>query len=374
MKKRIVLLILLMVLAVSLLSSYSYANETEGFTEKAVVLEADEITSSEITDGLESYEQYVKLKITSGKYKGETFEVLNNLSNNPVYDIPVKSGDKVVVYMEETEAGDVNVFISDYMRDRYIIYLYLLFVVLIILIGRTKGLKAVISLTVTMFTIIKIMLPLFLKGMNPIALTVGASIFVTIFTLLVIAGINSKSAAAIIGTTSGVMIAGLLAYFVGSSVRLTGMSNEEAVMLLYIPQGITFDFKGLLFSGIIMGALGAVMDIGMSIASAVEEIYKANPCLTRRELFTSGMNVGRDVMGTMTNTLILAYTGSSIPLLLLFMAYETSMVKILNLDIIATEAVRSLTGSIGLVLTIPITAAVASTLIKRKKQCMTDEN
>jgi uncharacterized membrane protein len=139
-------------------------------------------------------------------------------------------------------------------------------------------------------------------------------------------------------------------------------------MLTYIPQAVTFDFKGLLFSGIILGSLGAVMDIGMSIASSIEEIHRVNPSLTRKELFSSGMNVGQDVMGTMTNTLILAYTGSSIPLLLLFMAYETSFVKILNLDIIATEVIRSLTGSIGLVVAIPITALASSFFIKKGKK------
>ncbi len=153
------------------------------------------------------------------------------------------------------------------------------------------------------------------------------SIAITIVTIFVIGGINSKSIAAIIGTSSGVLIAGIIAYIVGSQVRLTGLSAEEATMLMYIPQGIDFDFRSLLFSGIILGALGAIMDVGMSISSSIEEIHNANQSLTTKELFNAGMNVGKDIMGTMTNTLILAYTGSSIPLLLLFMAYETSMIK-----------------------------------------------
>lgn len=146
---------------------------------------------------------------------------------------------------------------------------------------------------------------------------------------------------------------------------MTGMSSEEATMLLYIPQGIAFDFKALLFSGILLGgALGAVMDVAMSIASSIEEVYKANKELSRGQLFSAGMEVGKDVMGTMSNTLILAYTGSSIPLLLLFMAYDTPTVRMLNLDIIATEIVRSLAGSIGLILTIPLTAVVTVLLLK----------
>ena len=220
------------------------------------------------------------------------------------------------------------------------------------------------QLAITMFAILKVLLPMILKGANPIPITILISIVVTILTMFIVGGINKKSIAAVVGTSGGVLVAGIIAYYIGSQVKLTGLSSEEATMLMYIPQEVNFDFRGLLFSGIILGSLGAVMDVGMSIASSMDEIHKANPNLTRKELFKSGMNVGKDVMGTMTNTLILAYTGSSIPVLLLFMAYETSIAKILNLDVIATEAIRSLAGSIGLVLTIPLTALVSSTLIK----------
>ncbi len=366
--------VLFTIIFILIFSSFPYADSydeeemPEGYTETAVILEANGVIESENFDSSFLQEQYVKLKITSGKYEDQVFEINNQLSGNVYYDIIVKAGDKVVILVEEGEDGNIDVFISDYMRQNYSIFLALLFILLIILIGRMRGLKAVITLSVTLLTIVKILLPAILKGMNPIPVTIALSIFITVFTLFVISGINAKSISAIIGTMGGVMIAGFLAYIIGSQVKLTGMSSEEAVMLLYIPQGINFDFKGLLFSGIIMGALGAVMDIGMSIASSIEEIYKVDPSLSRKQLFSSGMNVGKDVMGTMTNTLILAYTGSSIPLLLLFMAYETSMIKILNLDIIATEVVRSLTGSIGLVVAIPITALVTSFLMKRNKK------
>ncbi len=354
MKKLILLTILLSIL----FTIPTYGEEIQSHTETAVVLE--------VTD-LDEASQHVQLRITSGTYKGRTIETVNHLSGNFIYDFPVKANDKVVVVIEEQD-DTIEVFIADYMRQNYAIYLGIFFVALILVIGRKKGLKAVITLTITLFTILKVLLPLILKGYHPVPITIATSIFITIVTLFIVAGINSKSMSAILGTTGGVLTAGLLAYFIGSKVRLTGMSSEEAVMLTYIPQAIAFDFKGLLFSGIILGSLGAVMDIGMSIASSIEEIHRVNPNLTRKELFASGMNVGQDVMGTMTNTLILAYTGSSIPLLLLFMAYETSFVKILNLDIIATEVIRSLTGSIGLVIAIPITALASSFFIKKGKK------
>ncbi|QXM06832.1 YibE/F family protein [Crassaminicella indica] len=337
------------------------------YTETGVVLEASKAKIVQEYGDFKEKEQHVKLKITSGKYKGKVLEIENNIPCNSAFAIEVKKDDKIVINIDEYTDGRLDVAITDYMRQHYIIYLYILFIVLIIIIGKMKGIKAVVTLSLTLFAILKILLPAILKGMNPIPITIAISVAITIMTMLVIGGINSKSIAGIIGTTGGVIIAGVIAYYIGSMVKLTGLSSEEAVMLMNIPQKVSFDFKSLLFSGIIMGALGAVMDIGMSISSAIEEINNANPSLTRKELFSAGMNVGKDVMGTMTNTLILAYTGSSIPLLLLFMAHETSIIKILNLDIIATEVIRSLAGSIGLVLTIPLTAFVASMLMKKNK-------
>lgn len=336
------------------------------FTEKALVLEAGplEDNSNELFEG---QSQYVKVKVLSGKYKGKIFEIKNDLSGSPVYDIIVENGQKIVLMIEEHENGPVA-FVADHSRGDYTLYLAIAFMLLIVLIGKAKGVKAIISLGLTMFSILYILLPAILRGANPIPISIMISIGVTVITIFLIGGINSKTISTIIGTISGVVIAGLISYYVGTKIKISGLHAEEANMLMNIPQGVDFNFKNLLFSGIILGALGAIMDVGMSVASSIDEIHKANNSLSQKQLFKSGMNVGKDIMGTMTNTLILAYAGSSIPVLLLFMAHETSMVKIMNLDIIATEIVRSLSGSIGLVLTIPITAGVASFLIKRDKE------
>lgn len=333
--------------------------------EKAKVLEAGEAEYSE--DLYHEFQmQRVKVQVLSGKYKDLVVDIENHLSDNQAYNIFVKDGDKVVVMIEEFEDG-YDVYIADYYRSNYILFLVILAIVLVIAIGRFKGLKAVISLSLTMAAIVYILLPQILKGVDPIPLSIIISIGVTVITIFLVGGINNKSVAAIIGTSFGVVIAGLISYIVGTKAHLTGLSAEEATMLIYIPQEVTFNFRSLMFSGIILGSLGAVMDVGMSISSSIEEIYNANKDLSIKELFNAGMNVGKDIMGTMINTLILAYAGTSIPLLLVFMAYETSLTKIFNLDVIATEIVRSLSGSIGLILTIPITALIASTLIKRTR-------
>lgn len=358
-------ILFVLILALSLLGSSVYAEAyIEPLSERALVIEAEEPRSSEdLYQGLTM--QDVTIEITSGKYKGDILEIENHLSDNEAYNIEVESGDRVVVMIEEYGDG-YDAYISDYLRSNYLLYLTIFAIALVLLIGRLKGLKSIISLGLTIVAVVYILLPQILKGANPVPISIMISIGVTIITIFLVGGINSKGLSAILGTISGVVIAGIISYVVGKSAHLTGLSAEEATMLIYIPQGIEFDFKNLLFAGIILGSLGAVMDVGMSISSSIEEVYKANDSLTAKELFESGMNVGRDIMGTMINTLILAYTGTSIPILLVFMAYETSMTKIVNLDIIATEVVRSLSGSIGLILTIPITAIISSILIKRK--------
>lgn len=196
-------------------------------------------------------------------------------------------------------------------------------------------------------------------------MTILISLIISVVTILTVGGLNIKSIAAITGVLGGVLISGLIAYIVGNQINLTGLSGQEAMMLMYIPQNVDFNFGGLLFAGIIMGALGAVMDVGMSIASAMEEIRLADPTISTKRLILSGMNVGKDIMGTMANTLILAYIGSMIPLLLLFTAYQEPFISIINMNVIATEVIRALAGSIGLVLSIPLTA-VSSGLLRDK--------
>lgn len=366
--RKFFLLLIIFTISISFLGGINASAEEDLISARGRVIDVETIDMDEelFIEG-----QLVTIEVLNGKYKGEVLLIPNYTTGNFVFDIPVVEGDKVIIFIEEFSDGSYEAYITDYARDRYVYWLLLIFILLLIIVGRKTGLKAVLTLGLTVLLVVKLLLPGILKGYNPILLTVLTSLLITLITIFVIAGINTKSISAIIGVLGGVITAGLIAYYIGSRVKLTGLSNEEAAMLMYIPQGITFDFRGLLFSGIILGALGAVMDVGISVASAMEEIKRVSPLIKTKELIISGMNVGKDIMGTMANTLILAYTGSAIPLLLLFMAYETNFTKILNLDIIATEIVRALSGTIGLILTIPITAFTAGILhdkFKKKPQ------
>ncbi len=376
MKKIAALLLLIMMF---LISTVTFAenilmqdHELTSYIEHAKVLDVTEFELAE-DDTYGEMIQEVQLLITSGPYKGETYQTDNVLSGHPAFDIPVEAGESVIIQLDEFSDGTVDVYVTDYNRESYLKWLVLAFIGILVLVGKGKGVKTVITIGITILMIMKVILPAILNGMNPVPVTIASCILITIITILLVSGVKKKSIAAILGTISGVLIAGGIAYIIGTRVKMTGMSSEEATMLLYIPQGIAFDFKALLFSGILLGALGAVMDVAMSIASSIEEVFKANRELTRGQLFSAGMEVGKDVMGTMSNTLILAYTGSSIPLLLLFMAYDTPAVRMFNLDIIATEIVRSLAGSIGLILTIPFTAVVTVLMLKPEPVASADE-
>jgi uncharacterized membrane protein len=239
------------------------------------------------------------------------------------------------------------------------------------IIGGKKGAKTILTLIFTVLIISQVLLPMILNGYNPIAVSIIVSSLVIIVTLLVISGVNRKTLSAIIGTTGGVIIAGFLALIVGYMAELSGLGNEESIHLILFTRDI--DFKGLLFAGIIIGSMGAVMDVGMSISSAMQEIAIANPQITTERLIEAGMNIGRDIMGTMANTLILAYVGASLNLMLFLAAYEPSLVQILVKDNITAEIVRSLAGSIGLIFTIPLTAGVTG-FLRNRKLCLPMNN
>lgn len=329
------------------------------------ILSEDEQETS-YAEGETTTIQTIELEITSGEDKGEKIIVENHVDSMFAYNIVVEENDDVLVYLEKDESGEIiQGYISEIARDKYLLYLGIIFFLLLLIIGGLKGLKAIITLLITAFAVLKIMLPLILKGYSPIYLSIIVSICIITVTLVIISGFNRKALAAIIGTTGGVLVAGLITLIISELASLTGLGTEEAQMLSLVEQGDSFNFKGILFSGIILGALGAVMDVSMSIASSINEIKIANPEMTTKQLIKSGMNVGKDIMGTMSNTLILAYSGGSIHLMLLFMAHDFNIIDIINRDMIASEILRALAGSIGLIFTVPITAIVASNLYNK---------
>lgn len=315
--------------------------------------------------------QTVKVKILSGKLKGKVFISNNMLSGNPGYDIILKSGDKVILNIEQESNGKYQVDIANNYRVPSLIILFSLFIFFILIFGRSKGLKALISLGITYFLIFYLLIPGIISGTSPILLTVLTSFIATCASIFIISGLNLKSLSAIIGTVGGVIAAGIIALLTIKIAYLTGTPNEEAITLWTMHNSL--DYKGILASSMIIGALGAAMDVGISIASSVYEVKKAVPNASSHYLIKSGMNVGKDIMGTMTNTLLLAYTGSAMFLLLL-VYNNISSIKLLNLDSIVSEITAAIAGSIGLILCIPITAFTSGYLFTLKKKALNNND
>ncbi|HBQ64923.1 MAG TPA: YibE/F family protein [Clostridiales bacterium] len=316
---------------------------------------------------LKTSQQLLEVQILTGTHKGKILEAsyeLNVNLNDKYKTVEIGEGDVVLLYLAEKADGTIEkAYVAEIARDKYLLMLVLLFFILLALIGKQKGLKAILSLSLTVLAVFKIILPAILKGSDPVSVSVKVCIAVIGVTLLIISGWNRKTLAAVIGTSGGVLIAGLLALITGSLAKLTGFGTEEAQMLMYIPQNVQLNFRGLLFAGIIIGTMGATMDIGMSIASAMNEIKANSPQIKTPALFKAGMNIGRDMMATMSNTLILAYAGGSLHLMLLLMAHNTPFSHIINWDMISTEVLRAIAGSIGIITAIPLTA-LASALIE----------
>jgi uncharacterized membrane protein len=221
-----------------------------------------------------------------------------------------------------------------------------------------------------MFSIVVIfyfMLPGILNGFNSIILATISAVMIILATLSIIGGINNKTFSAILGTICGVIIAGIISFVAGYFAHLSGLIAENTETLIVLAQNTKFNINGLMYAAILIASLGAIMDIGVSIVSAVFEIHATNPKLDKKQLFNSGMNVGKDIIGTMANTLILAFVGSSFTLLIIIAATKMPYIQMSNLDIVCTEIVQGIAGSIAIVITVPVTAIISVFFIEKNR-------
>ncbi|WIV12090.1 YibE/F family protein [Proteiniborus sp. MB09-C3] len=330
--------------------------------EKAEVISINEENLEEdavIPDLMLGYQQ-IKIKILTGKYIGEEFNIKNPMSRT--YNVHTKIGSKIIVSIEEQGEQVKSISVFNYKKEYVSYILVALFFLVLLIFGGMKGLKSFISLVFTGVLIIFFMIPLFFKGYSPILLTIITVAITTIVTIVMVDGLNKKTISAIAGTILGVIIAGIISYIGSNMAHLSGLTTNEAEELMYVAGIKDLKVRGLMFSAILIAALGAIMDVAMSIASSTFEIHKTNPNISFKNLMASGLNIGKDVMGTMSNTLILAFIGSSLNIIILLMAYEMPYTQLMNLDLIVTEVVQSISGSIGIILTVPITALISTYL------------
>ena len=351
---------------------YSQAMEdTDYIIFKAKVLEIEyDDTNEKRNVSLEAdiRYQHLKVEILDGNHKGEILTIRHTIERiMPGYYI-FKPGDKLLIRATEDSSGTLEtVKIQEKVRDTQVYLIVGLFVVLLLIIGGFNGLKTLLSLIIAVAMIFFGYIPLIIRGVNPILASLGISIPVVIITLVIISGRNIKTLAAIIGTSLGVIISGILAFVFGNFAHLTGLADDSSISLAYIPQFRNLDYKGILFGTILIGAIGSIMDVAISIASALYEISTLDKNITGKNMIISGMNIGKDMMGSMSNTLILAYVGTTLHLIILFIVYKIRFIEIINLDSIATEIIRAMAGSIGLIITIPVTVVIGTAIYKNKK-------
>lgn len=321
-------------------------------------------------DGLKSIQQNIKLKGLEDKWQGKEiiFQGINDYQviKSSIYKI----GDKVLVAFSPGPDEEEYYYITDYIRHPSLYWLALIFVVLVALIGRWKGLRALVGLLASFFVIMKIIVPKILAGNNPLAISIFGSILILLLVVYLTEGINKKSHLAVLSVTLSLIIVGILSVLFTNISKLTGLAQEEAMFLISFGKSI-INFKGLLLAGIIIGTLGVLDDAVISQIASVEQIKKANPDLSQKQVYKKTMKIGVSHMSSMINTLFLVYAGASLPLLLLFTINEPPFLtfsQIINNEIIAVEIVRTLAGSIGLILSIPIATFLGSWFLKYKNK------
>lgn len=305
--------------------------------------------------------QELQVKLLTGEHSGEVHTLQNYLS--PLHNVHAKAGMDVIVSVDTAAPGIYQVSVYNYYRIPIIYFFLLFFLGSLWWVGGLKGLQAIAGLVFTLICIAFLLIPMLYQGYSPILASVLIVILATVVTLFTITGWSSKTLSAILGTTCGVVIAGIISGIFGHLAHLSGLNTPEAETLLVIASATHLKVGALLFAGVLIASLGAVMDVAMSIASSVYEIYEANPQLSKEALFTSGLHVGRDMMGTMANTLILAFTGTSLNSLLLIYSYKVNYHQFMNMNLIGIEIIQGMAGSTAIIWTVPIIAFIAARLI-----------
>ncbi len=330
----------------------------------AVVLKASPVP---VKNG-EGSLQRVTIRIIDGSEAGTETAFFHNVpAIKEALSFLVKEGDQVVV-AKTIQQGSAVYRIADFSRLPYLYALAGFFGVMLFAIGGKRGFKSLIVIALPLAIVFYIMMPLILaKKENVLLITLALSVLTASLTQVIVSGWNAKTLGAFLGASGGVAMAALLSYLSITFMHLSGLESEEAntLRILYLPD---MNFQDILFAGLMLSALGTVMDTAISVASSQYEVKSALPDISCRALFTSGVRIGRDIMGTCSNTLILAYLGGFFPLILLMLsARGTPFWVMMNSGAIASELVRSLTGCIGLICTIPISSLTTAWCLTRKK-------
>ena len=295
-------------------------------------------------------EQLLLVTVKSGDYQGQQMQVYNYVG--PLYGGPLHAGDRATILISSYSDGTVNATVYEFDRLIPLAIVVALFIAAAVIVGGRTAAKSLVALAVTLVCLFGVLLPALMKGANTLLMTFIVCAYV-----------------AVVGAVAGTALALLFGLLAQALTRVDGLRIEDVEPLLQLRQtGTPIGLRGLLVGGIIISALGAVMDVTMGIASSLAEVHAANPQLSRRELFRSGMNIGRDMVGTMTNTLILAFLGSGFTLILYLYSLGLSFRQLMSSAYVSMEVVSGIASSVGVILSIPLTALITAAVFTREKQ------
>ena len=373
----VIVSVILLIIA-SLFCRYKPELATDSELQHAVVNEVIATTQEPSVNNKEAKVVIFSATIKTGEHKGETFKMTQLLDEmSPPVPKAVEPGDRILVaYTQSEHHGTSAISGWTYAGVNHSVGVVLpvgAFLIMILVIGRGKGISTIVSLIITMIAVLWIYIPALLLGYNIYLITVLITLFVIISTLCTLNGWNKKTLCSIIGNAGGILATGVLAFFVNGAFGVTGVINQDYLFLTMLEGGVSIDLKALIWGGILIGSLGAVMDVSMSLASAMQELSEQMYEPSFKKLVISGFNIGRDAIGTMTNTLILAYVGGSMATILLFAAYTSDFVVLLNYEMLLVEIIQAIVGSIGILLAVPITVFFSAWIFLKNPKKQTQE-
>lgn len=331
------------------------------------VLKAEDSIQS---DGSKIQQQNLLLKGLEGKFNNQIVEFTGIGNVTLPTDMKYQAGDRVIVEASYDDQGNIIYYITDYDRTPIIWMLFIIFALSLFIFGRMKGLRAIFALIGSFVVMMYLIVPQIMKGTNALVISLAGSILILIIIIYISEGWNKRAHIATLSIFTSLLITIILSYVFVRLAHLTGIGSEEAALLASSPGGFKFDMSGLLLSGIIVGTLGVLDDMVIAQVSAVEQLHFTDRHMNAKDLYTKAYAIGRSHISSMTNTLFLAYAGAALPLLILFsqgQAAQAGWQHVINSEEIATEIIRTLAGSIGLILSVPISTWLAVKAYKNSR-------
>lgn len=336
--------------------------------ENAVITEvlSDNTFTDPAADNALRGEQILLAEVKTGQYKGEIMQVYGYVG--PLYGGQLKAGDGATLLISTYADGSHVATVYEYNRLPALAVIVAMFLIATVAVGGKVGAKSLVALAMTLVCLFWILIPLLMKGAPTLLTVFLVCAYITVVTMVILGGVQRKTVCAALGTIAGTALALLFGLAAQSLARVDGLRLTDVEPLLQLRQtGTPLGLRGLLVGGIVISALGAVMDVAMSIASALTEVHTVAPNRNTRELFRSGMNIGRDMVGTMTNTLILAFLGSGFALIIYLYSLGLSPYQLISSSYLTIEVVSSISSSIGVILSVPLTALISSVILTRGK-------